>query len=202
MLEAAAALLEMTKEPDNSDTSSQSPAASGSSNVIDEDDNSSRTSTPSQDDEYSAEYTASNPTAFRHTRRQDSGSSVFSRSYGSTAASSLPAQNAFHQRWNSGSSRPTTATSQTYAEEQADITAAAEGLVGVSIGTQFRTSQLPTDVPPVPPLPAKFASQAAYSPYLRAQYTPDAEMSDDDRRYRTHAIVEDDDEGMFGRMEQ
>lgn len=199
MLEAAAVLLDMTKEPDNSDTSSQSPAASGSSNVIDEDDSSSRTSTPSQDDEY----TASKPTAFRHPRRQDSESSVFSRSFGPTAASSLPAQNAFHQRWNSGSSRPTTATSQTYAEEQADITAAAEGLVGVSIGTpQFRASQLPSDVPPVPPLPAKFASQAAYSPYLRAQYTPDAEMSDDDRRYRTHAIAEDEDEGMFGSMEQ
>lgn len=202
MLEAASVLVGMNGEApaDNSDTSSQSPAGSGASDPIDEDeDNSSRTSTPSQDDEY----TASKPTAFRHPRRQDSYSSVFSRSYGSTA-SSLPTDAGFHghRRFSSSGSRPSTAYSpgQTYAEEQADITAAAEGLVGVSIGTpQFRSNQINADVPPVPPLPAKFASQAAFSPYLRPQYTPDQEMSDDDRRYRGHAVEEE--EGMFGKME-
>lgn len=205
MLEAASVLVGMNQErnTDSSDTSSQSPAHSGASDPIEEDDDtSSRTSAPSQDDEY----TASRPTAFRHPRRQDSYSSVFSRSYGSTAASSLPAENGFHQRWNSGS-RPSTAGhgyGQTYAEEQADVTAAAESLLGVSIGTpQFHTAHLPSDVPPVPPLPAKFAGQAVYSPYMGPRYTPDNDLSDEERRYRMRQAVEplDDDEGVFGRME-
>lgn len=205
MLEAASVLVAMNQDrnADSSDTSSQSPVYSGASDPIEEDDDtSSRTSAPSQDDEG----TASKPTAVRRPRRQDSYSSVFSRSYGSTAASSLPVENGFHHRRNSGS-RPNTAGqayNQTYAEEQADVTAAAESLLGVSIGTpQFRASHLSGDIPPVPPLPAKFAGQAAYSPYMRSQYTPDTDMSDEERRYRMRQAVEplDDDEGVFGSMD-
>jgi len=130
MLEAASVLVAMNGEgqADTSDTSSQSPLASGSSEPIEDDENSSRTSTPSQEDEYPNH----EPKSFRNPHRQDSYSSVFSRSYGSTAASSLPADTGFHHRWGSGS-RPGTSQSylQSYAEEQADINAAAEGLVGV-----------------------------------------------------------------------
>lgn len=193
MLEAASVLVAMTGESqaDLSDTSSQSPLASGSSEPIEDDENSSRTSTPSQEDEYQG----AEPKSYRNPRRQDSYSSVFSRSYGSTAASSLPTDNGFHHRWGSGS-RP--GTSQSYAEEQADINAAAEGLVGVSIGTpQFRASHFSSDVPPVPPLPAKFAHQAM-SPDLRPAYSP-IEILDNEHRYQ---IRPEEEEGMFGRMEQ
>lgn len=206
LLEAASVLVNMNQDrPDSSDTSSQSPMASGSSAAVDDEDNSSRTSTPSQDQDNDDDF-ATKPTSFRNPRRQDSYSSVFSRSYQSTAASSMPNDVFSHRHWTS-SSRPSTAgagAGQSYAEEQADIAAAAEGLVSCSIGTpQFRPTSMHTDVPPVPPLPAKFAAQA--SPYLLPQYegSADVDTSDEERRFRARARrAEEDDDGVFGKMEQ
>ena len=193
MLEAASVLVTMNEDPENReprsiperDSSSSSPRASAISDPLDEDEMSSRTSTPSQ----AESYVESKPVNFSRPRRQDSVSSVFSRSYQSTTAtswgpSSAPNDAAFSNYPRRFShSRPSTA----YVEEP-DVTAAAEGLVSCSLGTpSVGPAHLDADIPPVPALPAKFANQYNRSPL--ANHPVEVDMTNDDY------------EGVFGRME-
>jgi hypothetical protein len=135
-----------------------------------------------------------------------------------------------HYRQWSTDGRPTTSgtsVSGSYKEtsesqEHADL-AAAVGLLSCSFGTpKSGPVLLPADVPPVPPLPAQFLGQKVetlsgstmtttapsqgYS-YLRERKgNVDVDMDDDDdeleRQRATRGRSDEDDEGMFGKMEE
>lgn len=76
---------------------------------------------------------------------------------------------------------------------------------------------LPADVPPVPPLPSRFLGHKAdylsgttmsyapqsYSSYVRGKdIDMDADNSADEESDRQGSRSDEDDEGMFGRMEE
>ena len=108
-------------------------------------------------------------------------------------------------------------------EDHADL-AAAVGLLSCSYGTpKSGPVMLPADVPPVPPLPAKFLGQptevqtekgSIVQPYIsnerEQRYShfdremKDVDMDDDFADDYDHARFRNDeeDEGMFGRMEE
>ena len=195
LLEAAKVLVGMNGEPvvdsnesalhnDSSDLSSDSPAPSGTSDIREEDeedeedDASSRTSTPSLDG--SAARRAIH--AYRTPKREDSYSSAFSRSYQSipeehlTATSAPIEQNGLshYRQWQH--ERPSTSHSNAAgrfvsAEEQRDVSSAADGLVSFSLTTPtYGPTYLgSSDIPPIPEIPSK------YKPAL-AQYRNDVEM--------------------------
>lgn len=212
LLEAASVLVNMnTESPAINESaiqeseSSDSPAASGSSELH-EDDASSRTSTPSQLEEPVAQWKGSH---FNRPKRQDSYNNAYSRSYQSASglsfdASSAPndANDMYYYRHSPSKRRPSTTS---YAEsEDRDLTAAAESLLSCSLGTPKNgPRQMLPDVPPVPPLPAKFQQHASRP--VSYGYHTDVEMSDGERQHRggLHSRGRDEeDEGMFGGMEQ
>ena len=148
----------------DSDQSSASPAASGTSDLQDGYLSSAETTPPPTSDQM---YTHDSFSTIRD-KRNSGSSSVFSRSYQST--SSMPAGsvtlngNAFGQSHQlSGQRRPSTSgigaqRRLSIDEEEAGLAAAVESLC--SFGTpRSGAVQLPPDVPPVPPLPARFANQ-------------------------------------------
>jgi hypothetical protein len=125
-----------------------------------------------------------------------------------------------HNRNYSTDGRPTTSGTSVNGgddNEQSDL-AAAVGLLSCSYGTpKSGPVFLPPDVPPVPPLPPQFLGSKAdhlsgttlnynlpqsYS-YLRERKNvdADAEMSDEELD-RHRARSDEDDEGMFGKMEE
>ena len=190
---------EQPSRTSDSDNSSASPAASGSSD---------------RDDEVSSAETTPPPhsEAVRSHRKQDStASSGFSRSYQSVFSTSEgPATNSaeyHHDRhWSSSSHRPVTAgtsIANSYpGEDQADL-AAAVGLLSCSYGTpQTGPMVMPSDVPPVPPLPARYQSQHHQSQDVDMG---DASSSDDDTqtgsKSNRYSRAEEDD-GIFGQMEE
>lgn len=209
LLEAASVLVNMNQSSNptanesaiqESESSEDSPPAYGFSDLQDEE--SSRSSTPEQD----VDDAQSNPVPPRKNRpsRQDSYNSAFSRSYASTSgysftASSAPTESGdlYWYRSSAMRRRPSTSSQSHYSsDEQADVTAAAEGLVSCSLGTPKHTStQLPDDIPPVPPLPAQFAGQASRPVSFNKMHPGDVAMSDVRMR-------EDEDEGVFGQMER
>jgi len=180
LLEAASVLLQMNLDngsgsapaAQEDEQSTASPAASGSSDLIEDDDLSSRTSTPSQDD-------TSKPTGIRGRGRLDSYSESLARSYQSTSAYGVSAPNdaqgaTMYRPWTNSSN------GQDLSDDEA---VAANRFVNASFGApKFGAGQLPPGVPPVPQLPAK---------YMRHEASSDIEMID-----------EEDDEGVFGHMEQ
>jgi len=126
-----------------------------------------------------------------------------------------------HYRQWSTDGRPTTSGTSVNGgddQEHADL-AAAVGLLSCSFGTpKSGPVMLPPDVPPVPPLPTQFLGQKAdhlsgstltfnapqsYSSYIRERkdVDMDAETSDDELD-RHRARSDEDDEGMFGKMEE
>lgn len=169
----------------NDSDNSSSPAASASS---DRDEISSNGSTPPPQDD----------TGYREPKRD----SAYSRSY-----QSVVSEPAFHHRhWSNASSRPFTADpsiAESYPDEDPQELAAAVGLLSCSYGTP-RTGPMgmPSDVPPVPPLPEKYAM-----PKYRTQedVIMDGDSSEDDQHHR-HApysgrMAHDDFDGVFGRMD-
>lgn len=221
LLEAASVLVAMNKEGPSAIESddSSSPAASGSSDPHD-DEMSSAETTPPPERQVRPE--------FGHAKRYSENSSIYSHSYQSSVFSeSAPSSRPYmsHYRQWSTDGRPTTSgTSVTgsYKEdsEQTELTAAV-GLLSCSYGTpKSGPVMLPPDVPPVPPLPAQFIGQKAehissgssmtitgpsanYS-CIRGNRDGDVEMEDDefDRPQITRGRSDDDDEGMFGKMEE
>lgn len=139
-----------------SDYSSVSPAASGSSEIPD-DDLSSVETTPPPMHEHSE---------IRDSKRFSSTSSVFSRSYqsvpgDSVAASSVPTSlyGSYHNQ--SSMRRPSTsgtAYSGLPLEDEAGLAAAVELC---NFGTPRTNPVHMDDIPPVPPLPARYASHNA-----------------------------------------
>ncbi|EON63442.1 hypothetical protein W97_02670 [Coniosporium apollinis CBS 100218] len=239
LLEAASVLVAMNQDADaakhgDSDHSSVSPAASGSSDLHEDDSSSNDTTPPPQADEHVFGSYSARHSQYGQSKRFSTQSSVLSQSHrSSNSVFSDSAPNGHymsHYRQWSNDGRPTTsATSVTGShyddEEQADL-AAAVGLLSCSYGTpKSGPVTLPADVPPVPPLPARFLSQignstiAAHGPQRhstpRPKYTSyasegrDVDMDDeglmdedyDDRHYAARGRS-DEDEGVFGTMEE
>lgn len=192
LLEAASVLVAMNQDGPNDSDNSSSPAGSGSSDMRDEELSSTET-TPPPHLEHS----------YRDSKRFSNESSLFSRSYQSVFSESGPtAEHGFshHRQWSTSSaSRPVTAES--YNGDEADL-AAAVGLLSCSYGTpKTAPSALNADVPPVPPLPAKY-QKSAYS-NLRNNQADDVEMEGEDSfdDEPSHGRHEDVDDGMFGKMD-
>ena len=102
----------------------------------------------------------------------------------------------FWYRSASSRRRPSTSSQSHYSSDgQADVAAAAEGLVSCSLGTPKNgATQLADDIPPVPPLPAQFAQHASRPVSLTKGYQADVEM---------HEVPEhEEDDGVFGHMER
>ncbi|KAH7070437.1 hypothetical protein BKA63DRAFT_493471 [Paraphoma chrysanthemicola] len=236
LLEAASVLVAMNKESDagDSDHSSLSPPASGSSDLRDEVSSTETTPPPQMDDHAVGSFPHSH-FGHRSIKRYSGNSSAYSQSYQSTVFSD--GGNTHHYRqWSNVSDRPTTSGTSVAGSyhddgnDHADL-AAAVGLLSCSYGTpKSGPVALPADVPPVPPLPAKFldfnhgqqslsgsTTVTAQQSSIRNSYryqseSKDVDMDDDhfadEEDYRqSHSrrrdrIVEEDDDAFFGGMEE
>lgn len=235
LLEAASVLVAMNQDPaesaKDSDHSSASPAASGSSDLREDDLSSADTTPPPQLDDGRSH--------FRQSKRYSANSSAYSQSYQSNSVFSESAPNGqaymSHYRQWSNDGRPTTsgtsvAGSYYEDEDQADL-AAAVGLLSCSYGTpKSGPVVLPPDVPPVPPLPARFLGQTpdrlsgstttptgrknsyaghshSYSSYARQSHDRDVDMreedeDEDDYAHSSAGRMDEDEDGVFGTMEE
>lgn len=244
LLEAASVLVGMNQDGfetleaaklHDSDHSSASPAASGTSEMQDDYLSSAETTPPPTGDNF---YAPDSYGTYRE-KRHSGNSSSFSRSYQS--ASSMPVgsmpstgtvfgnhRNSFSQRRpsTSGAAVPRNSAGD---EDEAVLAAAVESLC--SLGTpRSGAVHLPLDVPPVPPLPAQYASQnanrlsgsiatptqphAAYLPSSMQRISNERgpplkernlaiTVADDDldEQVASRSRDDDDDELMFGRDE-
>ncbi|KAF1829937.1 hypothetical protein BDW02DRAFT_508779 [Decorospora gaudefroyi] len=233
LLEAASVLVAMNKESDGENSDRSSPPASGSSDLREELSSTETTPPPQLDDHAVGSYPHSH-FGTRSINRYSTNSSAYSQSYQSTVFSDTG--NAHLRQWSNVSDRPTTSGTSVAGSyhddgnDQADL-AAAVGLLSCSYGTpKTGPVALPPDVPPVPPLPAKFldfnartlsgsTTVTAQQSSMRNSYTrfhsetKDVDMDDDahfadeeDYRY-SHSrsrgrIDEGDDDEIFGRMEE
>ena len=173
LLEAASVLVGMNQDAseapesaklNDSDHSSASPPASGTSEVQDDYLSSAETTPPPTSDHF---YAPDNYGTIRE-KRHSGNSSSFSRSYQSalsmpvgSAPSMGPAFGSYHSF--SNQRRPSTSGAGVPRnlggdEEEAGLAAAVESLC--SFGTpQSGAVHLPSDIPPVPPLPARYVGK-------------------------------------------
>jgi len=208
-----------------SDQDSASPGASGFS---EQQDRSSADTTPPP---HSDVLGAGNASYRTFAKRHSSGSG-FSRSYQSapyagSAAGSIPNSSGFgHFRQLSQDHRPTSSGKNATGQDDQDLAAAVE-LLSCSFGSNggSRTVHLPADAPPVPPLPAQYLDHAlagtsfinsfpsgAPESFTRGELRrDDVKMEesggsvmddDDDDDMRSRARSDEDDDGVFGRMEE
>ncbi|EME50393.1 hypothetical protein DOTSEDRAFT_69048 [Dothistroma septosporum NZE10] len=194
LLEAASVLVAMNADGIANDSDSSSPAASGSSDMRDEQELSSTETTPPPQSEH----------AYRDSKRFSNNSSLYSRSYQSVFSSeSAPGHdNGFshHRQWSTSSnSRPLTANTSiadSYrGDEDPQDLAAAVGLLSCSYGTpKSGPTGMGNDVPPVPPLPAKYQN---YRAPVDVQMDDDYD-SDDEPHVRNDDV---EDQGVFGKMD-
>ncbi|KAI5371186.1 putative Zinc finger C2H2-type [Septoria linicola] len=204
LLEAASVLVAMnqdSKDGQDSDDSS-SPAASGSSGMRDEDLSSNETTPPPHSEN-----------AYRDSKRFSGNSSIYSRSYQSVFSNgSAPNGDhgfSHHRQWSASSnSRPMTANTsiaESYrGDEDPQDLAAAVGLLSCSYGTpKSGPTAMGFDVPPVPPLPAKYQNQNQTQKFSNYRTQGDVEMEDDDDSdNEPHNGRNDEAEyGMFGNMD-
>jgi hypothetical protein len=174
LLEAASVLVAMNQNPSvvvetvkaaDSDESA-SPAASGSSGARDYDSSSVETTPPPYHDQGEFPERAEP----RDAKRFSTTSSVFSRSYqatpvGSVAASSVPTTASFGSSHQSGYfRRPSTSgagPNDHASEEEVGLVSAVELLCNFR-SPRAAPVQVDSDIPPVPPLPARYASHTAH----------------------------------------
>ena len=146
--------LEIAKVTD-SDQSSASPAASGSSDTREDEDYSSAETTPPPMSEH---YAVASGMDAAGRKRYSGNSSSYSRSYQSAPSTSYSHSGAFghynqQRRPSTAGVLPATAT-----DEEATLAAAVETLC--TFGTPRNGPVLlPADVPPVPPLPARYMEE-------------------------------------------
>jgi hypothetical protein len=232
LLEAASVLVAMNKESDGEHSDRSSPPASGSSDLRDELSSTETTPPPQLDDHAVGSYPHSH-FGTRSSKRYSTNSSAYSQSYQSTVFSDNGNGNGHFRQWSNVSDRPTTSgtsVSGSYHDDgndHADL-AAAVGLLSCSYGTpKTGPVALPPDVPPVPPLPAKYfdlnartlsgsTTVTAQQSSMRNSYryhseSKDVDMDDDqfadeeDYRYsnsRSRGRIDEDDDEIFGRMEE
>ena len=232
LLEAASVLVGMNQDaqivPDtaktvDSDNSSASPAASGSSDIRDEEFLSSAETTPPP---VSDQYVGSGGLETGRRKRYSGSSSIFSRSYQSAPSSSFPASSSFGNYHSQR--RPSTSSVAAPADEdESGLAAAVASLCSFSTPRNGPVL-LPTDVPPVPPLPAQYVEQNANrlsshagpgleirfmkNSYPRLSDQRDIDMHDgagyerdeaydSDEKLHHGGKNDDDDDGVFGTME-
>ncbi|MCJ1474914.1 hypothetical protein MMC13_003574 [Lambiella insularis] len=245
LLEAASVLVTMNQDvvplseflkASDSENSSASPVLFTSSDADDDDVSSVETTPPPIGEQ--VDFTAYD--GARNEKRYSSNSSVFSRSYqsapsASIAASSVPtaaSYGSFHHL--AYQRRPSTTgnTSLVYGAAE-DETALAAAVELCNFNGTPRTGPLQMDdVPPVPPLPARYASHNAIRPVSgigypsiqdlglppplthrlsdeRGSKMPDRvprvtneDEEDYDQRSIFHGRSDDDDDGVFGLMEE
>ena len=232
LLEAASVLVAMNQDGPtpppsakdfSSDHDSASPAASGSSDPLDGL-SSADTTPPPHAEQYNQSYTGSSYVG--RNKRYSSGNN-YSRSYQSApyapaGGSSIPNGSTFGSYRRQNNARPTSSgVSSGGQDDEAGLAAAVE-LLSCSFGTP-RTGPvtLPADVPPVPPLPARYLSSnsgfsgttltpihqgSAPTSFLRGSSNGhrgrDVKMeeSESEDEQRSRARSGDDDDDMF-RME-
>ena len=239
LLEAASVLVAMNNNPDAaatppdsakdfaSDQDSASPAASGGSSDMADGHSSADTTPPPQSDAM-----RTTNLSYRTLNKRYSSGSGFSRSYQSAPfnnpfAGSMPNASSFgHYRQHSQDQRPPSSGMNTTGQDDRELAAAVE-LLSCSFGSNSgsRTVHLPSDAPPVPPLPAQYLDQAALSGTsfinsypsrapesftrgerlrddIKMEDSGDSVMDDDDDDLRSRARSDEDDDGVFGRMEE
>ncbi|KAF3038282.1 hypothetical protein E8E12_002784 [Didymella heteroderae] len=230
LLEAASVLVAMNKTSDDSDDSA-SPPASGSSDLRDGMSSTETTPPPQMDDHAVGSYSSHSHFGQRSIKRYSANSSAYSQSYQSTVFSDNG--NAHYRHWSNVSDRPTTSGTSVAGSYPDDGNtdqdmAAAVGLLSCSYGTpKSGAMNLPADVPPVPPLPAKFMDfhnarslsgnttvtpqQSSMRNSYRYHESKDIDMDDDhfadeeDYRQsnsRSRGRADEDDDAFFGRMEE
>ena len=246
LLEAASVLVNMnldlplpteSTKANDSDHSSASPAAfASSSSDLEEDDTSSTETTPPPTNEQ-ADFTSYD--GVRSEKRYSNTSSMFSRSYqsvptASVAASSVPtaaSYGSFHHL--AYRRRPSTSGATTgpgASEEEAALAAAVE--LCHFTGTPRTGPVQMDDIPPVPPLPARYASHNVNRSVSGVEYpgildlgvppplthrlsdergskmdvSQSRAVDEDDEYYDQRSVSrgrsDEDDDGVFGRMEE
>jgi hypothetical protein len=235
LLEAASVLVAMNKESDDSDHSSPSPLASRSPDLRSGLSSTETTPPPQMEDHAIGSYPHSH-FGQRSAKRYSTNSSAYSQSYQSTVFSdngNTNTNNNHYRHWSNVSDRPTTSGTSVAGSYHDDGNtdqdmAAAVGLLSCSYGTpKTGPVVLPPDVPPVPPLPAKFmdfhtgrtlsgsttvtAQQSSMRNSYRYHESKDVDMDDDhfadeeDYRQshsRSRGRIDEDDDAFFGRMEE
>lgn len=236
MLEAASVLVAMNQDgpsppPSANDFNSEhESAASGSSEPRDGLSSADTTPPPRTERTYGQSYSGS---SFNGRDKLHSDANNMSRSYqpaplNAIHAASAPNGSGFasYRPQSSIGRPPSSGISRNGQEDEAGLAAAVE-LLSCSFETP-RTGpvSLPPDVPPVPPLPARYQSQSAFSgtmlepihqgsaptSYIRGSVQEDREVKmeesedsmadDDDYDLRFRGRSDEDDEGVFGRMEE
>lgn len=217
-----ATAVEDTAKPSESDNSSASPAASGSSDVREEEHyiSSAETTPPPMNEHYAMVEDVDNG----RSKRYSGNSPSFSRLDQVAPSFSLPAGNNFihyQQQRRPSSSGVTSADAD---EEEASLAAAVKSLC--SFGTP--RNGLGSDVPPVPPVPARYREHNAnrlsgnlgsvpelglsVPSYQRVSDERDMKMGnshvvyvhedyDFDERPTSHGRSDEEDDGVFGAME-
>ena len=184
--------------PANDSDNSSSPAASGSSER-DDDLSSTETTPPPRADH-----------AYREQKRYSNTSSAYSRSYQSVFSESAPAEhNGFshYRQWSTSSTnRPQTAATSiadSYKDEDPADMAAAMGLLSCRSGNTPKSGpvMMGNDIPPVPPLPEKYANHFSSYRNQNGDVIMDDDDSDDGKTSSKPVHIYDDDEYMFGKME-
>ncbi|KAK2601752.1 hypothetical protein QQS21_004740 [Conoideocrella luteorostrata] len=207
--ESSATPPESTKDS-ASEPDSSSPAASGYSEQVDRQSSADTTPPPM------LEETGFHGLAYR---------AGFSKSYQSAVSGSIPNGSAFgHFRQPSHERRPPSSGANRTGEDDRDLAAAVE-LLSCSFNSNngsHGTVTVPSDAPPVPPVPAQYLDQAtSYSSagfinsfprrqpesFTRGEMrrgSDDVKMEDseDDFDMHSRARSDEDDDGVFGRMEE
>jgi len=200
LLEAATVLMDMNKDgtPAIDSDNSSSPAASGSSER-DDLPSSAETTPPPQADN-----------AYRDSKRFSNNSSTYSRSYQSVFSSgSMPGDSTFghHRHWSSSSNnRPLTANTsiaESYTDQAPEDMTAAMNLLSCSYGTPKSgpVTMVGDDVPPVPPLPEKYAKAFSGDRGPEDVIMDDEGSSSSDEEHRQSNVHHDEHEGFFGTMD-
>jgi hypothetical protein len=210
-----------------SDPESASPAASGYSDPVDRQSSADTTPPPQLENIHGGNSYRS----FSKRYSSGSGFSRSYQSAPSSGfllAGSAPNGSGFgHYRQHSQDQRPPSSGMNTTSQDDRDLAAAVE-LLSCSFGSNngSRTVTLPADAPPVPPLPAQYLDQVASLSStgfinsfpsrhpesftrgegrledVKMEESGESVMDDDDDDMHSRARSDEDDDGVFGRMEE
>lgn len=210
-----------------SEVGSSSPAASGYSDPVERQSSADTTPPPVAEGVYVNGTSYRNKRSSSNAGYARSFQSASAASYG---AGSVPYGSGFgHYRQPSHDHRPGSSGRNATGEDDRDLAAAVE-LLSCSFGSNngSRTATIPEDAPPVPPVPAQYLGQATSlstasfinsfprrqpesftrgemrrpSEDVRMDGSGDSVMDDDDFEVRSRGRSEDEDDGVFGRMEE
>ncbi|KAH8880732.1 hypothetical protein GQ53DRAFT_523468 [Thozetella sp. PMI_491] len=211
-----------------SEQDSASPAASGYS---DHQDGSSADTTPPPQLDGLGPSTPFGAFSKRYSSGSGFGRSYQSAPSTGSVAGSIPISSGFgHFRHASQEQRPPSSGKNATGQEDRDLAAAVE-LLSCSFGSNggSRTVLLPADAPPVPPLPAQYLDQAALTGTsflnsfpsrapesftrgemrgemrredVKMEGSGDSVMDEDEDDLQSRGRSDEDDDGVFGRMEE